>query len=54
MGIKILGENEIQIDNVIEATPVIVTTTPTSDSELDSKCGAGTVFDESSNSCVLG
>jgi len=54
MGVKILGENEIQIDNVIEATPVIVTTTPTSGSELDSKCGAGTVFDEVSNSCVLG
>jgi len=52
MGIKILGENEIQIDNVIETTPVIVTI-PTINSESDSKCGAGTVFDESSNSCVL-
>ena len=53
MGMKILGENEIQIDNPIEITPVIVTTTSTSDSELDSKCGAGTVFDEASNTCVL-
>ena len=54
MGMKILEENDIQIDNVIETTQVIVTTTPTSDSELDSKCGAGTEFDEVSNSCVLG
>ena len=53
MGVKILGENEIQIDNVIEATPVIVTTTPTSGSELDSKCGAGTVLNEAGTSCVL-
>jgi len=52
MGIKILGENEIQIDNVIETTPVIITISSI-DLESNSKCGAGTVFDEVSNSCVL-
>jgi hypothetical protein len=53
MEIKILGENEIQIGNTIDTTPVIETI-PVSDSESDSKCGAGTVFDEVSNSCILG
>jgi len=52
MGIKILGENEIQIGNEIDSTP-IQNTIPVSDAESDSKCGAGTVFDEGSNSCVL-
>ena len=52
MGVKILGENEIQIGNTIDTTPVIETI-PVSDSESDSKCGAGTVFDEVSNSCIL-
>jgi len=53
MGIKILGENEIQIGNTINTTPVIETI-PVDDLESDSKCGIGTVFDEVSNSCVLG
>jgi len=52
MGIKILGENEIQIGNTIDTTPVIETI-PVDDLESDSKCGPGTVFDEVSNSCVL-
>jgi len=61
MGIKMLGENEIQIGNTIDPTPIIETspvsdseTNPVSDSESNSKCGAGTVFDEVSNSCILG
>jgi len=52
MGVKMIGENEIQIGNTIDTTPVIETIS-VSDSELNSKCGAGTVFDEVSNSCVL-
>ena len=52
IGIKILGENEIQIGNTIDTTPVIETV-PVSDTEFDSKCSAGTVFDEVINSCVL-
>ena len=61
MGVKMLGENEIQIGNTIDTMPVIETspdneseTNPISDIESNSKCGAGTVFDEVSNSCVLG
>ena len=60
MGVKMLGENEIQIGNTIDTMPVIETspdneseTNPISDIESNSKCGAGTVFDEVSNSCVL-
>jgi len=52
IGIKILGENEIQVGNVID-TSSIIDTTPVMDVELNSKCGTGTVFDEVSNSCVL-
>lgn len=52
MGIKILGENEIQIGNEIDSTPVQITI-PVSDAESNSKCGAGTVYDEEGNSCVL-
>ena len=61
MGVKMLGENEIQIGNTIDTMPVIETspdneseTNPISDIQSNSKCGAGTVFDEVSNSCVLG
>ncbi|PBO85390.1 MAG: hypothetical protein COA77_04740 [Thaumarchaeota archaeon] len=52
MGIKILGENEIQIGNEVDTTPV-QNTIPVSDEDSSSKCGIGTVFDEVSNSCVL-
>ncbi len=52
MGIKILGENEIQIGNEIDITPVIETNL-VSDSESDSKCGLGTVLNEAGTSCVL-
>jgi hypothetical protein len=60
MGIKMLGENEIQIGNISDTTS-IVETIPVSDSEINpvsglesnSKCGEGLVLDKASNQCVL-
>jgi len=52
MGIKILGENEIQIGNTSDTTPVIETI-PVDNLESSSKCGEGTVLNEAGTSCVL-
>jgi len=60
MGVKMLGENEIQIGNTIDTTPIVETipvsdseTNPVSGLESNSKCGEGLVLDKVSNQCVL-